>query len=182
MLLMNGLTRNTKECQNPSATFRKAIDVIIQNDSVEIYYLLKKYFGNMGILIKLFKETVIHDTICNRSSKMFENLVRDGISINTSDNLGNFLINIAARIGDDSILNHLLRNNASVNAKNQDGQTALHLAAQNGHKDVFDTLQEHGLIDSVDRNNKTAEDYAKENGHYVKIYVDYYDKRASMYS
>ena len=59
-LLMNGLTRNTKECQNPSASFRKAIDVIIQNDSVEIYYLLKKYFGNMGILIKLFKETVIN--------------------------------------------------------------------------------------------------------------------------
>ena len=99
---------------------------------------------------------------------MFENVVRDGININTSDNLGNFLIHVAARIGDDSILNHLLRNNASVNAKNQDGQTALHLAAQNGHTDVFDTLQEHDLIDSVDRNNKTYH-ALKTNFSYYKV-------------
>ena len=181
-LLRNGMTSNTKECQNPSASFRKAIDVIIQNDSLEIYNLLKKYFDNMCILINVFKETVIHDAICNRSYKMLENLVKDGININTSDELGNFPIHVAARIGDDIILNHLLKNNASVNAKNQNHQTALHLAAQNGHKDVFDTLQEHGVIDSVDRNNKTAKDYAEENGHYVKIYVDYYDKRFSMYN
>ena len=88
---------------------------------------------------------------------MFENVVRDGININTSDNLGNFLIHVAARIGDDSILNHLLRNNASVNAKNQDG-----------HTDVFDTLQEHDLIDSVDRNNKTYH-ALKTNFSYYKV-------------
>ena len=181
-LLKNGMTRNTKEYQNPSASFIKAIDLIIQNDSVEIYDLLKKYFDNMRILIKLFKETVIHDAIYNRSYKMLENLVRDGININTSDNLGNFPIHAAAQIGDDRVLSYLLRKNASVNAKNQDHQTALHLAAQNGHKDVFDTLQEHRVMDSVDRNNKTAEDYAKENGHYKELYINYHDKRDSMYS
>ena len=175
------MTINIKECQNPSASFRKAIDVIIQNYSLEIYNLLKKYFGNMGILINVFKETVIHDAICNRSCKMFESLVKDGININTSDELGNFPIHVAARIGDDKILNHLLRKNASVNAKSQSHQTALHIAAQNGHKDIFDTLQEHGPIDSVDRNNKTVKDYAKENGYCVKIYVDYCDKQNSMY-
>ena len=176
------MTKNTKDCPNPSSSFKKAIDKIIADNLLEIYNLLKKYFGNIGFLMKTVQETVIHDVIYKRNYDMFSNLIRDGVDINIIDSSGNFPIHAAAQIGDDSILSHLLRNNASINATNHDNQTALHLAAKNGHKDAFDTLQQHRLEDSADRFDKTAEDYARENGNYDKLYVNYYDKYYSMYS
>ena len=181
-LLRDGMTKNTKYCPNPSSSFKKAINKIIEDDLLQIYNLLRKYFGNLGFLMKLVRETVIHYVIYKRDYEMFKNLIRDGVDINIRDTSGNFPIHAAAQIGDDSILNHLLRNNASINATNQAHQTALHLAAKNGHKDAFDTLQQFGLKDSPDRFGKTAEDYAKENGKYDKLYINYYDKHFSMYS
>ena len=181
-LLRDGLTKNTKDCPNPSSSFKNAIDKIIEDELLEIYNLLEKYFGNVGLLMKVVRKTVIHDVIYKRNYKMFRNLIRDGADINIRDSSGSFPIHAAAQIGDDSILSHLLRNKASINETNHAHQTALHLAAKNGHKDVFDTLQQHGLKDSTDRFGKTAEDYARENGHYHKLYIDYYDKHFSMYS
>ena len=181
-ILRNGITKNTKDCPYPSPSLKKAIGKIIENEMLEIYKLLNKYFDRIGFLIKLVNGTVIHRIIYKRNYNMLENLIRDGVDVNFRNNSGNFLIHTAAEIGDDSILNHLLRNNVSIKAKNYFHQTALHLAAKNGHKDVFDTLQQHGLNDSADRFGKTAEDYATENGHYEKLYVNYYDKYYSMFS
>ena len=181
-LLRNGMTKNTKDCPNPSSSFKKAIGKIIEDDLLQIYDLLKKYFGKIGFLIKTVRETVIHDVIYKRNYEMFGNLIRDGVDVNIRESSGNFPIHAAAQIGDGSILSHLLRNNASINATNHANQTALHLAAKNGHKDAFDTLQQHGLQDSADRFGKTAEDYARENGNYDKLYVNYYDKYFSIYS
>ena len=65
-----------------------------------------------------------------------------------------------------------------MNALNHTYQTVLHLAAKNGHKDIFDTLQQHGVYDSADNFGKTAEDHARENGHYERLYVEYF----SIYS
>lgn len=180
-LLRDGMTKNTKESSNPSSSFRKAIDRIIQNELMEIYDLLPKYFGNLKLLMKVVNKTVIHDVIFKQNKQnqtLCEKLVRDGVDINTRDNLGNFPIHIAALTGNKSILNLLLRNNASVNALNHTRQTVLHLAAKNGHKDIFDTLQQHGINDSADSSGKTAEDHARENGHYENLYVQYF----SMYS
>ena len=109
---------------------------------------------------------------------MLEKLVKDGINTNTRDSLGNFPIHIATQIGDGIIFNLLLKSNASINATNFARQTDLHLVAQKGHKDVFDALKEHNLDDCVDRSGKTAECYARENGHYEKLYVEY----LSLYS
>ena len=128
------MTKNTKDCPNPSSSFEKAIDKIIEDDLLEIYNLLKKYFDNLGFLMKTDRKTVIHDIICKRNYEMFGNMIRDGVDINIRDSSGNFPIHIAAQIGDDSILSHLLRNNASVNATSHAHQTALYLAAKNGHK------------------------------------------------
>ena len=181
-LLRDGMTKNTKDCPNPSSSFKKAIDTIIEDDLLEIYSLLKKYFGNLGFLMKVVRKTVIHDVIYKWNYEMFTNLIRDRVDINIRDSSGSFPIHAAAQIGNDSMLSHLLRNNASINATNHAHQTALHLAAKNGHKDAFDTLRQHGLNDSTDRFGKTAEDYAREYGNYQKLYVDYYDKYISMYS
>ena len=181
-LLRNGMTKNTKDCPNPSHNFKKAIDEVIQNELLDIYSLLRRYFSNIGFLRTVVNGTIIHDLIKKRRYKMFENLVRDGININTKDSSGNFPIHVAAEIGDESVLNYLLKSNALINATNYDRQTALHVAAQKGHKDVFDTLKQHGLNDSADVFNKTAEDYARENGNYNKLYDNYYDKYFSMYS
>ena len=130
--------------------------------------------------MKTDRKTVIHDIICKRNYEMFGNMIRDGVDINIRDSSGNFPIHIAAQIGDDSILSHLLRNNASINATSHAHQTALYLAAKNGHKDTFDTFQQHGLKDSADRFGKTAEDYARENGNYDKIFNNH-DTYRSIY-
>ena len=177
-LLKDGMTKNTKETSNPSSSFRKAIDMIIQNELMETYDLLPKYFGNLKFLMKVVNETVIHDVIFKQNQKLCAKLVRDGVDINTRDNSGNFPIHIAALTGNKLILNLLLQNNASVNALNHTRQTVLHLAAKNGHKDISDTLQQHGTNDSADSFGKTAEDHARENGHYEHLYVQYF----SMYS
>ena len=181
-LLRDGMTKNTKDCPNPSSSFKKAIDTIIEDDLLEIYSLLKKYFGNLGFLMKVVRKTVIHDVIYKCNYEMFTNLIRDGVDINIRDSSGSFPIHAAAQIGNDSMLSHLLRNNASINATNHAHQTALHLAAKNGHKDAFDSLQQYGLNDSTDMFGKTAEDYAREYGNYQKLYINYYDKWFSMYS
>ena len=179
-LLRNGMTKNTKDCPNPSSSFKKAIYKIIEDDLLQIYNLLKKYFGNLGFLMKTVRKTIIHDVIYNRNYEMLRNLIRDGVDINIRDSSGNFPIHTAAQTGDDNILSLLLRNNASINATNHAHQTALHLAAQNGHTDAFDTLQLYGLKDSADRFGKTAEDYARENGNYDKIFNNH-DTYRSIY-
>ena len=171
-LLWNGMAENKKDCPNPSSSFKKAIDKIIEDELLQIYNLLKIYFGKLGFLMKTVPKTEIHDVIYKRNYEMFRNLIRDGVDINIRDSSGNFPIHTAAQIGDDSILSHLLWNNTSVNATNHAHQTALHLVAKNRHKDAFDTLQQHGLKDSADRFGKTAEDYARENGNYDKLYVN----------
>ena len=63
------MTRNTKDCPKPSPSFKKAIEKIIQKEMLEIYNLLKKYYGNLGLLIRVVNETLIHDVIY-RSSKL----------------------------------------------------------------------------------------------------------------
>ena len=110
-LLRDGMTNNTKDCPNPSSSFKKAIDKVIENDLLQIHNLLKKYFGNLGFLMKTAWKTVIHDVIYKRNNEMFRNLIRDGVDINIRDSSGNFSIHTAVQIGDDSILSHLLRNN-----------------------------------------------------------------------
>ena len=136
-LLKDGMTKNTKETSNPSSSFRKAIGMIIQNELMETYDLLPKYFGNLKFLMKVVNETVIHDVIFKQNQTLCAKLVRDGVDINTRDNSGNFPIHIAALTGNKLILNLLLQNNASVNALNHTRQTVLHLAAKNGHKDIL---------------------------------------------
>ena len=61
------MTRNTKDCPKPSPSFKKAIEKIIQKEMLEIYNLLKKYYGNLGLLIRVVNETLIHDVIYRSS-------------------------------------------------------------------------------------------------------------------
>ena len=95
-LLKDGMAKNTKESSNPSSSFREAIDMIIQNESMETYDLLPKYFGNLKFLMKVVNETVIHDVIIKQNQTLHEKLVRNGVDINTRDSSGNFPIHIAA--------------------------------------------------------------------------------------
>ena len=121
---------------------------------------------------------IFRGVINSRSYIMLEKFAKDGINTDTRDSLGNFPIHIAAQIGNSIIFNLLLKNNASINATNFARQTVLLLVAQKGRNDVFDVMKQHDLDDGVDRFGKTAECYARENGHYEKRYVEY----LSLYS
>ena len=79
--------------------------------------------------MRIVNETVMRDVIHRRSYIMLEKLAKHGITINTRHSLGNFPIEIVAKIGDSIILNLLLRNNASINATNHAWQIILHLVA-----------------------------------------------------
>lgn len=87
-------------------------------------------------------------------------------------------VHVAARVGDSVIMGQLLKSKAKINAKNHVNQGPLHLAAKNGHKEVFDILMSCDADDFEDNFLKTAEDYALENGHYDRLYVEY----LSLYS
>ena len=59
-------------------------------------------------------------------------LLQRGMDVNTSDRMGNTLLMMAARAGEDRILDYLLENRANVLRQNKYGDTALMLAALNG--------------------------------------------------
>lgn len=60
-------------------------------------------------------------------------LLQRGMDVNTSDKSGNTLLIMAARNGEEQILDYLLTNRANVLKINKYGDSALMLAALNGH-------------------------------------------------
>lgn len=67
----------------------------------------------------------------NDAAKVLQ-LLELGMDVNTSDRAGNTLLMMAARNGQDELLEFLLRNRANVLKKNKYGDTALMLAALSG--------------------------------------------------
>jgi ankyrin repeat protein len=59
-------------------------------------------------------------------------LLRRGMDVNTSDRAGSTLLMIAARTGNQALLESLLANRAGVNRRNQFGDSAVMVAALNG--------------------------------------------------
>ena len=133
-LFRDGMTKNTKDCPNPSEYFKMAIRKIIEDE------LLVNYVGNLKSLIDKENITLPHNIIYRRNYALCERLITEGIDISTKDSEGNFPLHVAAEVNDVDIINLLIENNVDVNARNNAQQTALHLAAQNGCKEAFDVL------------------------------------------
>ena len=122
---------------------------------------------------KLVEQSLIHYVIERKDLNFCKTLIADGFNINSRDDLGNLPVHVAARVGDNLIMEQLIRSNAAINATNHANQAPLHLAAKNGHKEVFQILKRFDVDDFRDDFGKTAEGYALEHGHYDKLYVEY---------
>ena len=186
-----GITKNMIECPNALQVLDPVIAQIFQKGRINEYELFKKYFKSIVVscdgppkCIKeysrksdvwrsLVKQPLIHNVVEKKDLKFCQILISDGFHVNSRDISGNLPVHVAARVGDSVIMGQLLKSKAKINAKNHANQGPLHLAAKNGHKEVFDILISCDADDFKDISGKTAEDYALENGHYDRLYVDY---------
>ena len=149
-LFRDGMTTNTKDCPNPSVSFKKAILRIFKNELMEIFNSLANYFGNFKSWIDKENQMLLHDLIRSRNYKLCEKLITQGINITTKDSEGNFPLHVAAEVNDVDIIKLLIENKVDIKAQNNDQKTALRLAAENSCKEAYDILQLHDDDKSVD--------------------------------
>ena len=148
-LFKDGMTNDTKDFPNPSVWFKIAILKIFEDELMEIFDLLVKYFGNLKSLIDKENKTLLHDIIRRRNYKLCEKLITEGISTTRKDSEGNFPLHVAAEVNDVDIVKLLIKSKADIKARNNDQKTALRLAAENGSKEAYDILQLHDDDKSV---------------------------------
>ena len=177
-LLGVGITKNTIDCPNAVPILSRVLVDIFLKGTINEYNIFQQYFVSTKFWKDLVMQTLIHCVIERKDLIFCKTLIADGFNINSKDDSGNLPAHVAARIGDNLIMEQLVRHNALINATNNVNQAPLHLAAKNGHKEVFDILKRFDVDDSKDDFGKTAEDYAREHGHYDKLYVEY----LSLYS
>ena len=177
-LLGVGITKNTIDCPNAVPILSRVLVDIFLKGAINEYNIFQQYFVSTKFWKDLVMQTLIHCVIERKDLIFCKTLIADGFNINSKDDSGNLPAHVAAGIGDNLIMEQLVRHNALINATNNVNQAPLHLAAKNGHKEVFDILKRFDVDDSKDDFGKTAEDYAREHGHYDKLYVEY----LSLYS
>ena len=148
-LFGDGMTKNTKDCPNPSVSFKKAILKIFRNELMEIFNSLAKYFGNFKFWIDKESQMLLHDLIRSRNYTLCEKLITDGIDITTKDSEGSFPLHVAAEVNDVDIIKLLIENKADIKARNNVQKTALRIAAENSCKEAYDILQLHDDDKSV---------------------------------
>ena len=148
-LFRDGMTKNTKDCPNPSVSFKKAILKIFRNELMEIFNSLANYFCNFKSWIDKENQMLLHDLIRSRNYALCEKLITDGIDITTKDSEGNLALHVAAEVNDVDIIKLLIEKKADIKAQNKDKKTALRLAAENSCKEAYDILQLHDDDKSV---------------------------------
>ena len=148
-LYRDGATINTKDCPNPSGSFKKAILRIFEGELMEIFNSLANDFGNFKSWVDKENQTLLHDLIRSRNDKLCAKLITDGINIAIKDREGNFPLHVAAEVNGVNIIELLINNKADIKARNNDQKTALRLAAENSCKEAYDTLQLYDNDNSV---------------------------------
>ena len=169
-LLSVGITKNS----TPTASLSSDIPERFSRDIIAEYNIFREHFADTKFEWNLEEKPLIHHVINeSKDLRVFEILMKHRFNVNSRDNLGNFPIHEAARVGHSFIMKTLIKNNAKINATNHANQSPLHLAAKNGHKKVFDILKSFDANDFRDNVGKTAEEYARKDGHYDNLYVEY---------
>lgn len=79
----------------------------------------------------------------NRTADVIE-LLRRGMDVNTSDRTGDTLVMIAARNGNNELLDFLLRNRANTSKQNKYGDSPIMAATMQGHVDTVKRLLDAG--------------------------------------
>ena len=169
-LLRVGITKNT----NPTPSLFSDIAENFSNETINVYNIFRKYFVDTKFGWNVVEKPLIHYVIERKDLKFCEILIKHRFDVNSRDDSGNLPSHVAAQVGDSLIMKQLIQSNPTIiNATNYTNQAPLHLAAKSGHKMVFDILQSFDANDFRDNNGRTAEDYAREQGHHSRLYVEY---------
>ena len=79
-------------------------------------------------------------SIENSDNEQARVLLQKGLDVNSTDQQGNTLLMLAARTGNDELVDHLIKLRARVSSRNRYGDSALMLAAMGGHEKVVRRL------------------------------------------
>ena len=173
-LLSVGITKNTIDHPNAIPILLRVLVEIFCTGTINEYSIFKNYFLNNKFRKDLVGQTLIHYVIERKDLNFCKTLIADGFDINSRDDLGNLPVHVAAQVGDNLIMEQLIKCNAVIDVVNYANQAPLHLAAKNGHEEVFAILRRFNVDDFRDDFGKTAEDYAREHGHYDKPCAAYF--------
>ena len=172
-LINAGITKNTIDHPNAIPILSRVLAEIFRKGKINQYRIFKHYFLNNKFRKGLVERTLIHYVIERKNLNLCKTLIADGFHINSRDDSGNLPVHVAAQVGDNLIMEQLIKCNAAINATNHANQTPLHLAAKIGHEEIFAILKRFNVDDFRDDFGKTAEDYAREHGHYGKPCMEY---------
>ncbi|XP_031619950.1 serine protease persephone-like [Contarinia nasturtii] len=90
-----------------------------------------------------------------------EELIKNGSSVNSKDDNGDFPIHVASALGEQPVVDALIKNGADVNVLDKDGRTPLHRAVSEGHVEVVELLIENNVNISIRAaNGESATDIA----------------------
>ena len=169
-LLHVGITKNT----NPTPSLFSDIAKTFSNETINLYEIFREYFVDTKFRWNVVEKPLIHYVIERKDLSFCEILIKHRFDVNSRDDSGNLPVHVAAQVGDSPIMKQLIQSNpATINATNYANQAPLHLAAKSGHKKLFDLLQSFDANDFRDNDGRTAEDYAREQGYYNRLYVEY---------
>ncbi|MCJ1463945.1 hypothetical protein MMC07_002555 [Pseudocyphellaria aurata] len=157
--LINWLFRdNTK--------FRKAVQ---SGDETKVRELLKD-----GVDINMRDEhgmTPLHHAVCSNSVEdrrvsMARLLLDNGAEINSKDAGGITELHLAARSGDEKVVELLLMHEAKIEAKDNNGFTALHWAVRDRQRTMVQLLLHHGakIKEKTNEDERTALHQAARSG------------------
>ena len=169
-LLRVGITKNT----NPTPSLFSDIAETFSNKTINVYNIFREYFVDTKFGWNVVEKPLIHYVIERKDLRFCEILIKHRFDVNSRDDSGNIPVHVAAKVGDSLIMKQLIQSHPTIiNATNYTNQAPLHLAAKSGHKKVFDILKSFGANDFRDYDGKTAEDYAREQGYYSRLYIEY---------
>ncbi|EGY19779.1 ankyrin-1 [Verticillium dahliae VdLs.17] len=108
----------------------------------------------------------IHYAVMEGRTEMVKLLLDSGVSIESTDALGNTALSWAAKNGNLDLIRLLLDHGVDHAAANVNGTTALHTVSQNGHTNCIGLLLDHGANPTAaDSIGVTPLHYASRHGH-----------------
>ena len=91
-----------------------------------------------------------------RNFKPAEDLLEQGVDVNTREQFGGTLLMAAVYYGQDGLVQKLLTMGADINARTKDGSTALSEAIKSGSLDMIKMLIKNGANPLLEKDEKTA--------------------------
>jgi ankyrin repeat protein/ppGpp synthetase/RelA/SpoT-type nucleotidyltranferase len=117
---------------------------------------------------KRFPRIMLENACMDGDLRTVKRLLKDGVDVNTKNELGQTALHVASLKGHDKVVEQLLKEGIDVNAKDDlPGRTALHVASSKGHDKVVEQLLlKEGIdVNAKDEDRWTALHVASSKGH-----------------